>query len=79
MNGTPQPEMAASAGIEPGSLDHESQPLTIGPFLQFSGKPLDQMVLVSGANIIHVSSPLMVSDSEAVIKLSQLMQTSVGS
>ena len=37
MNGTPQPEMAASAGIEPGSLDHESQPLTIGPFLQFSG------------------------------------------
>ena len=35
MNGTPQPksEMTASAGIEPRSLDYESQPLTIGPFL----------------------------------------------
>ena len=35
MNGTPQPNQKRplALGIEPGSLDHESQPLTIGPFL----------------------------------------------
>ena len=31
MNGTPQPNQAL--GIEPESLDHKSQPLTIGPLL----------------------------------------------
>ena len=33
MNGTPQPNQKwlPALGIEPGSLDHESQPLTIGP------------------------------------------------
>ena len=35
MNGTPQPNQKRppALGIEPGSLDHESQPLTIGPLL----------------------------------------------
>ena len=35
MNGTPQPnrKQLPALGIEPGSLDHESQPLTIRPFL----------------------------------------------
>ena len=32
MNGTPQPNRKR-LGIEPGSLDHESQPLIIGSFL----------------------------------------------
>ena len=35
MNGTPQPNQKClpALGIEPRSLNHESQPLTIGPFL----------------------------------------------
>ena len=35
MNGMPQPnrKQLPALGIEPGSLDHESQPLTIRPFL----------------------------------------------
>ena len=35
MNGTPHPnwKWLPALGIKPGSLDHESQPLTIGPFL----------------------------------------------
>ena len=35
MNGTPQPNQKRppALGIEPGSLDHESQPLTIRPLL----------------------------------------------
>ena len=35
MNGMPQPNQKRppALGIEPGSLDHESQPLTIGPLL----------------------------------------------
>ena len=35
MNGTPQPNQKwlPALGIEPGSLDHKPQPLTIGPFL----------------------------------------------
>ena len=35
MNGTPQPnrQCLTALGIEPGSLDHESQPLTSRPFL----------------------------------------------
>ena len=35
MNGTPQPNQKwlPALGIKPGSLDHESQPLTIGPLL----------------------------------------------
>ena len=50
MNGRPQPSQKwlPVLGIEPGSLDHESQPLTIGPLLtpclpyinQFSGAPI---------------------------------------
>ena len=35
MNGTPQPNQKwlPALGIEPGSLNHKPQPLTIGPFL----------------------------------------------
>ena len=35
MNGTPDPnrKRLLAQGIKPGSLDHESQPFAIGPFL----------------------------------------------
>ena len=70
MNGTPQPNQKRllALGIKPGSLDHESQPLTIGPLLtqfyvtvvayspfQRSGSP---MSLINGApNVSGMSSP----------------------
>ena len=51
MNGTLQPnhKWLPAQGIEPGSLNHKPQPLTIGPFLT-RDNDLTDFVLVKGEN-----------------------------
>ena len=76
MNGTPQlnQKILLALGIEPGSLDHESQPLSVDPFLIFQWGGGVHSIIRLSPNISHcynaalgfISNPAFVYRCESI-------------